>query len=158
MLQSSLRRRKNLKIWIINIYKKEWNLTICNSMDGPRRCYTKWSKWVGERHIPNDFLYTWNLKNNINKQTRQNQTHRCDAGTDWWLAEGRGWGAWRNRRRDWEAQVGGYRTSRGWAVRHRECVGNTVMTACAASWVQGIPGEGLREVYDWLTAEPYARN
>ena len=26
--------------------KKEWNLAICDNMDGPRGCYAKWNKSV----------------------------------------------------------------------------------------------------------------
>ena len=30
-------------------HEKEWNLTICDSMDGPRGYYAKWNKSVRER-------------------------------------------------------------------------------------------------------------
>ena len=57
---------------VVHIYnKKEWNLTICNSMDGLRGYYAKWNKSVRERQIPYDFTYMWNLKGNINEQTNQ---------------------------------------------------------------------------------------
>ena len=29
---------------ILPSHKKEWNLAICNSMNGPRRYYAKWNK------------------------------------------------------------------------------------------------------------------
>jgi len=30
-------------------HQKEWNLTICDHMDGPREYYTKWNKSDRER-------------------------------------------------------------------------------------------------------------
>ena len=50
--------------------KKDWNLNICNSMDGPRGYYAKWNKLFRERQIPYDLTYMWTLKNSINKQNR----------------------------------------------------------------------------------------
>ena len=35
--------------------KKEWNLVICNNMDGPRGYYAMWNKLNGERQILYDF-------------------------------------------------------------------------------------------------------
>ena len=32
-------------------HKKEWNLAICDKIDGPRGCYTKWNKLDRERQI-----------------------------------------------------------------------------------------------------------
>ena len=31
--------------------KKEWNNTICNNMDGPRNCHTKWNKQKDKYHM-----------------------------------------------------------------------------------------------------------
>ena len=52
------------KIVMVHIYnklllghKKEWDVTICNSIDGPRRYYAKWNKSVRERQIPHGFNY-----------------------------------------------------------------------------------------------------
>lgn len=39
------------------------------NMDGPRGYYTKWNKSSRERQTPQDFTYTWNLKNKTNEQT-----------------------------------------------------------------------------------------
>ena len=62
---------------IINIFKrhiyneiflgheKEQNLSICNSMDGPRRYYAQWNKSIRERQIPYGFTYIWNLMNEM---------------------------------------------------------------------------------------------
>ena len=52
---------------ILLSHKKEWNLTICDSMDGPRVYYAQGYKLVRERQIPPYFTYMWNLKNKINK-------------------------------------------------------------------------------------------
>ena len=37
------------------IFKKEWNLAICNIMNGSRWYNTKWNKSARERQIPYDF-------------------------------------------------------------------------------------------------------
>ena len=43
--------------------KKEGNLALCDSKDGPGEHYAKWNKPVGERQVPYDFTHTWNLMN-----------------------------------------------------------------------------------------------
>ena len=48
-------------------HKKEWNLNICDSMDGPGGYYAKWNKSVRERQTPYDFTYMWNIKNKIER-------------------------------------------------------------------------------------------
>ena len=47
-------------------YKKEENLTLCNSMDGPGEHFAKWNNPVRERQIPYDFPHMWNLMNKLN--------------------------------------------------------------------------------------------
>ena len=37
---------------ILLSHQKEWNLTICNDVDGARDYYAKWNKSVKERQIP----------------------------------------------------------------------------------------------------------
>jgi len=44
-------------------HQTDWNLAICNDMDGTRRYYTKWNNLVRERKIPFDFTHVWNLRN-----------------------------------------------------------------------------------------------
>ena len=39
--------------------KKEWNNTICSSVDGPRHYHTRWS----QRQKSYDITYMWNLEN-----------------------------------------------------------------------------------------------
>ena len=51
--------------------KKEGNLTLCDSMDGPGEHYAKWNKPVRERQIPYDFTHMLKL---INKKTRKIET------------------------------------------------------------------------------------
>ena len=58
-----------IKMWCINMYNgkllshhKEWNLSICNNMDGPRRYYPKkLNKSDREGQILHDFTYMWNI-------------------------------------------------------------------------------------------------
>ena len=51
---------------------KEGMPTLCNSMDGTGEHYAKRNKPGGERQIPYDLTYKWNLINKTNKQ--QNKT------------------------------------------------------------------------------------
>ena len=58
-----------IKIWYIHIYTieyysaiKEWNIVICNNMDGSRGYYAKWDKSDSERQILYNFIYAQNLK------------------------------------------------------------------------------------------------
>ena len=44
-------------------------------MDGTGEHYTKWNKPGGERQIPHDLTYKWNLINKTNKQAKYNQRH-----------------------------------------------------------------------------------
>ena len=55
---------------------------IHNSMDGSGEHYAKWSKPGGERQIPYDLTYKWNLVNKTNKQAKYNQRHRNKKPTD----------------------------------------------------------------------------
>ena len=53
-------------IYTIKYYltiKNEWNLTICNSMNGPRGFYAKLNKSDRDIKIPSYFTYMWTLKN-----------------------------------------------------------------------------------------------
>ena len=47
--------------------KKEGAPTLWDSMDGTGKHYTKWNKQGGEREIPYDLTYKWNLINKTNK-------------------------------------------------------------------------------------------
>ena len=47
---------------ILLSHKKEWNLAICNNMDGPRQYNAKWNKAVRERKTLYAFISMWNLK------------------------------------------------------------------------------------------------
>ena len=53
--------------------KKEGAPTLCNSMDGSGEYGAKWNKPGGERQIPYDLTYMWNLINETNKQGKYNQ-------------------------------------------------------------------------------------
>ena len=51
-------------------------------MDGSGEDYAKWNKPDGERQIPYDLTYKWNLNNKTNKQAQQNQRHENKEQTD----------------------------------------------------------------------------
>ena len=55
---------------ILHSRKKEGAPTFCDSMDGTGEHYAKWSKPGGERQIPYDLTFKWNLINKTNKQDR----------------------------------------------------------------------------------------
>ena len=40
--------------------QKEWNLAICNNVDGTRVYYAKWNK--SEKDKYHDFTHVWNLR------------------------------------------------------------------------------------------------
>ena len=44
-------------------------------MDGMGKHHAKWSKTGGERQIPYDLTYKWNLINKTNKWVKYNQRH-----------------------------------------------------------------------------------
>ena len=44
--------------------KKEWNLAVCNNVDGPWGQCARWNKSDKERQILYDLTYMWNLKHN----------------------------------------------------------------------------------------------
>ena len=69
---------------ILLSHKKEWNLLICDNMNGPRRYYAKWNKSDREWHILYDFTYMWDLKNKWTNIIKQKQR------TNWWLQGSRG--------------------------------------------------------------------
>ena len=60
--------------WILLSHKKEWNNAICSNMDKPRNYHSKWSKSEGERQIPYDITYMWNLKYDINELIHETET------------------------------------------------------------------------------------
>ena len=51
--------------------QKEGTPALCDSADGTGEHYAKWNKPGGERQIPYDLTYKWNL---INKTSEQNRT------------------------------------------------------------------------------------
>ena len=50
---------------ILHSRKKEGTPTSCNSMNGTGEYYAKGNKPAGERQIPCDLTYNWNLMNKI---------------------------------------------------------------------------------------------
>ena len=53
--------------------EKEGAPTLWDSMDGTGEHYAKWNKPGGERQIPYDLTYKWNLINKTNKQAKYKQ-------------------------------------------------------------------------------------
>ena len=49
----------------------EYDLGICNNMDGPRRYYAKWNKSDRKIQTPYDFTHMWNLEKNKTNGTKQ---------------------------------------------------------------------------------------
>ena len=60
---------------ILHSRKKEGAPILCNSMDGTGEHYAKWNKPGGERQIPYDLIFKWNLINKTNKQAKDNHRH-----------------------------------------------------------------------------------
>ena len=55
--------------------KKEGAPTFHNSMDGTGDHYANRNKPGGERQIPYDLNFNWNLTNKTNEQAKYNQRH-----------------------------------------------------------------------------------
>ena len=47
---------------ILLSHEKEWIQVICRDMDGPRVCYTEWSKSEREKQMLHINAYVWNLE------------------------------------------------------------------------------------------------
>ena len=64
------------KNWIlsINYYFLRTEMSH-SSTDGTGEHYAKWNKSGGERQIPYDFTYKWNLIQKTDKQVKYNQRH-----------------------------------------------------------------------------------
>ena len=63
------------------IYLKEGGPTFHNRMNGTGEHYAKWNKAGGERQIPYDLTYKWNMIKKTNKQAKYNQRHWNKEGT-----------------------------------------------------------------------------
>ena len=59
---------------ILLSHKKECNNTICSYTDRPRDYHPKRSKSEGERQIPYDICYMWNLKYDTNELIYETET------------------------------------------------------------------------------------
>ena len=51
---------------LLSYKKKEVNVMLCHSMDGPGGHYAKWNKPVIERQIPYDLTHMWTLRKKLN--------------------------------------------------------------------------------------------
>ena len=54
--------------------EKRINNAICSNMDAARDYHTKWSNSEGERQIPYDITYMWNLKYDTNELIYETET------------------------------------------------------------------------------------
>ena len=52
---------------------KNWNLAICNDVDGTRGYYAKQNKSIKERQLSYDLTDMWNLRNKV-------EDHRARGG------------------------------------------------------------------------------
>ena len=78
---------------ILLSHKKEWNITICSNMNGPRDDHTKWNKSDRARQTPYDITYMWNLKKWYEWTYLQNRNTLTDLEKNLWLPKGKSW--WR---------------------------------------------------------------
>lgn len=66
MIKMSIKKEWLGKLWYIYTaeyyYKKERIWVICNDVDGPRICHTKWSNSETEKQIIYINIYKWNLE------------------------------------------------------------------------------------------------
>ena len=72
-------KKKTWYTYTIEYYsaiKKEWNLAICNNLDGAREYNGKWNKSVQERQIPYDFILMWNLRKQTSKGEKKKEKER----------------------------------------------------------------------------------
>ena len=67
-------------------HKKEQNDAICSNIDATRDYHTVWSKSEGERQIPCDITYMWNLQHNTNEhiyETEMGVAKGEEGGEGW---------------------------------------------------------------------------
>ena len=88
------KRRFNLCGQYFSAIRKGWNLATCNSMDGPRGYYAKWSQ-TEKDNTPWFHLHAESKKLNkwINKIETDSQTQRKNGFSD----DRRGWEVGQNR-------------------------------------------------------------
>ena len=83
-IQAPINRWINIRdvayISIVKYYSaiKNWNLAICDNMDGSRVYYTKWST-DRERQRPYDLTYMWYIDKQ-NKMKTDSQIERTNGG------------------------------------------------------------------------------
>ena len=78
----------------------------------------------------------WGLKNKINEQTKQKQTHRPREQTDGCQRD------WVEEEKELKVPAEGNGTGQGCKVQPREAVGDVGTAVCGARWVQEIRGGG----------------
>ena len=104
---------------ILSSHSKEWNLAICENMDGPWGHYAKWNKSDRERQMPYDLVFMWKLKNKTNIQ-RTNQPKLIDTENRLVVARG-GCGGWAKMDEvHQKMQTSSYKVNKSWGynVQH----------------------------------------
>ena len=69
-------------------HKKEWDISIFSSIDGPKDYHTEWSKPGKERQIY-DSTYMWNLKTNTDELIYNSQMKKANLWLAKWKEKGR---------------------------------------------------------------------
>ena len=141
--QVDLKSGDYIHIRILPRRKKEWNLILCHSMNGPGGHYAKRNKSVRERQMQ------------INKIGTDLQLQRMG----WWSPEGRGLGNGMKKEKGWRSTDGQWQNSHG----DVKCgigniVNNTVIATYGAKWVLDLLGGPLCKVHDYLTTILYTWN
>ena len=116
------RERERHRRWLTGFQKLplDWPISLCmapsrsiHTVTNAKMPFLRPSNTsVGERQIPYDFTYLWNLKNNEGEQTKQEWTHRHREQTDSCQRGGK-LGDWAKGWRDWEVQIGSYKMVMG---------------------------------------------
>ena len=75
-----------------SVIKKEWNLTICNNMDGPSEYYAKRNESEKDKHCINSFICEYK---NQNKWTKtKTEAESLIQRENWWLPKEKMVGSW----------------------------------------------------------------
>ena len=108
-------------------HKKEWNLTICNNMDGLREYYAKWNKWEKDKcHMI--LLYVESKERTNKTGTDPELTDDCHTDEDV--------GDWVKKVKRLRGTSGSYKIVMGMSVTYS--IGNVVsivITIYFARWV-----------------------
>ena len=124
-------------------HKKEWNLTICNNMDVPRRYHVKWNVSQSKTNAHWFYLYEESKKkpHKVNEETKQEQTHRCREQTGG-CKMGEGLGSSMRKVKGFTSTNWQWQNSHG-DVKHGmgNAVSHSAITMYGARWVLDLSGD-----------------